>query len=142
MPGLEARIVEGADDAIIYADAQGVIQLWNEAAARLFGYRPVEAVGRSLDLIVPEKHRQRHWEGYRRVMESGHTRYAGQLLAVPARHRDGRTISVEFTVTSIKEEDGSVEGIAGILRDVTARREEEIELRRRLRDAEGDPPGE
>jgi len=92
------RLVAGCPDAVIYADAQGRIRFWNDAASRLFGYRATEALGQSLDLIIPEQLRDRHWQGYEHVMKGGKSRYGeGDLLAVPALHKDGRQISVEFT---------------------------------------------
>ena len=130
------QIVDGAGDAIVFADAEGTIRLWNAAAERMFGYPAAEAVGASLDLIVPEKHRPRHWEGYARVMRTGQTKYGGDLLAVPAVRRDGSRISIEFTVTLVRDGDGAVRGIAAIVRDVTARRDAETQLRRRVQELE------
>lgn len=132
MAGLEKSIVDGAHDAVIYAGRDGIIRLWNAAAARMLGHSEDEAVGQSLDVIIPEKHRQRHWSGYQRVMETGETAYTGSLLAVPALHADGSRVSVEFTVTLVKDDAGAVEGIAAIMRDVTQRRESERALRREL----------
>ena len=136
MRSLAEQIVDGAGDAIVFADAEGTIRLWNVAAERLFGYPAGEAVGASLDLIVPEKHRPRHWEGYARVMQTGQTKYGGELLAVPAVRRDGCRISIEFTVTLVRDGDGAVRGIAAIVRDVTARRDAETLLRRRVQELE------
>ena len=130
------QIVDGAGDAIVFADAEGTIRLWNAAAERMFGYPAAEAVGASLDLIVPEKHRPRHWEGYARVMRTGQTKYGGDLLAVPAVRRDGSRISIEFTVTLVRDGDGAVQGIAAIIRDVSARRDADAKLRRRVQELE------
>src|SRR5437764_7749377 len=132
MRSLEQQIVDGAGDAIVFADAAGTIRLWNAAAERMFGYPAVEAVGASLDLIVPEKHRPRHWDGYARVMRTGQTKYGGELLAVPAVRRDGSRISIEFTVTLVRDGDGAVQGIAALIRDVTARRNADTTLRQRV----------
>jgi PAS domain S-box-containing protein len=98
----------------------------------MFGYRQAEALGQSLNLIIPPKLQSRHWQGYRRVMETGVTRYGSQLLAVPGRHRDGRTLSLEFTVTLVKDSHGRTTGAAAIIREVTARWQRERELRARL----------
>jgi PAS domain S-box-containing protein len=131
--GFLARLVRDCPDAIIYADAQGSIRLWNEGAARIFGVAAEEAMGQSLDLIIPERLRARHWQGYHEVMGGRQTRYAaGALLAVPARYRDGRQISVEFTILPFQDDTGKMLGIAAILRDVTARFEEVRGLRREL----------
>jgi PAS domain S-box-containing protein len=123
LPGgrsLEAEIVARTDHAVIVADAAGTIRFWNPAAEAMFGLTASDAIGQSLDVIIPEKLRERHWDGYRRVMETGESSYAGRTLAVPALRADGTRISVEFTVTMLPGEDGSVAGIAAIMRDVTA----------------------
>jgi PAS domain S-box-containing protein len=128
-----ARLVRDCSDAIIYADAEGVVRLWNEGAARTFGFAEEEALGQSLDLIIPERLRARHWQGYSEVMGGRPSRYAaGALLAVPAVHKDGRQISVEFTILPFHGDAGTLVGIAAILRDVTARFEEVRALRREL----------
>jgi PAS domain S-box-containing protein len=127
MEDLARRVLEGTDDAVVVADTEGVIRFWNRSAERVFGWPAEEAVGRTLDLIVPEKHRATHWAGYRRVMAGGETAYAGRLLAVPALRRDGERISIEFSVAILR---GT--GVAAIIRDVTERRRAEQELRRRL----------
>jgi len=133
---LEAAIVERTDHAVIVADAEGTIRFWNPAAEAMFGWPRAEAVGRSLDLIVPEKLRDRHWDGYRRVMATGETEYAGRTLAVPALRADGSRLSIEFTVTLVPGDDGAIAGIAAIVRDVTAAWEERRALMRRLAEAE------
>lgn len=120
-------------DAIIGADRDGVITFWNAGAQRIFGFTPTQALGESLDLIIPERLRQRHWTGWRNVMANGRSRYgAGDLLSVPAVRQDGTTISVEFTISPLFGVDDEMLGIAATLRDVTARFEETRELRRRL----------
>ncbi len=127
-----------APDAIIYADAAGLIQFWNKGAERLFGFTAAEAIGHSLDLIIPEKLRGRHWEGYREVMRTGRSRYgAGELLAVPGQHKDGTRVSLEFTILPFRDEDGHMMGIAAILRDVTKRFTEMQALRRQLEAQKG-----
>lgn len=122
-----------APDGIVYADAAGVIRFWNKGAERIFGFTAAEAVGRSLDLIVPERLRQRHWDGYHEVMRTGKTRYgAGDLLSVPSAHKDGRRLSIEFTVLPIANDAGGLDGIAAIMRDATQRFEEMKRLRQEL----------
>jgi PAS domain S-box-containing protein len=116
-----AQFVEAAGDAIVAADAQGSIILWNAAAERLFGYSKAEALGKSLDLIIPERHRARHWDGYRKVMQSGTTRYGTRLLSVPATHKDGRRLSIAFTVTLLFDPARRVQAIAAVIRDETER---------------------
>jgi PAS domain S-box-containing protein len=127
------RIVEDAPDAIIFADRDGVIRLWNAGAQAVFGYQPEEALGQTLDLIVPERLRERHWEGFRRVMATGVTRYGReQLLAVPAIGKDRGRISVEFSIVMLRDAAGDSLGIAAILRDVSQRWQEQRRLRERL----------
>lgn len=126
------KIVEEVPDAIVFADREGVIRVWNAGAGAMFGYEAAEAVGRTLDLIIPEKLRERHWEGYHRVMETGMTKYGKELLAVPGIRKDGTRISLEFSVALIRGEDGGPEGIVAVMRDVTARwRKEQEEKKRR-----------
>ena len=126
-------LVNGAADAVIYADAAGAIRVWNRGAERIFGYAAEEALGASLDIIIPERLRARHWAGYDETLKTGRTRYgAGDLLAVPALRKDGATISVEFTIVPMVDEaTGRLSGIGAILRDVTARFNELKELRKR-----------
>lgn len=133
---LYREIVERAQDAIIYADREGLIGLWNLGAETIFGYPAAEAIGRSLDLIIPEPLRQRHWEGYRQVMATGKSRYQSALLAVPAVRKDGHRISVEFTLVPIRDEAGRLAGIAAIIRDVTERWDRDKATRRRLAELE------
>jgi len=126
-------VLASPGDAIILCDREGVIRFWNPGAERIFGFTPLEALGRSLDIIIPERQRARHWEGFSRVMETGRSRYGeGDLLSVPAQHRDGRRISVEFTIAMLRGGDGAMAGMVAVLRDVTARFEEMRALRRRL----------
>ena len=130
-----SRLVAGLPDAVVYADAAGVIRVWNEGARRMFGFGEEEAIGQSLDLIIPESLRPRHWSGYAHTMQTGESRYgAGDLLAVPALHKDGRRISVEFTIVPFQDADGRMEGIAAVMRDVTARFEEVRGLRRQVKE--------
>lgn len=126
------EIMEGTPDAVIVADREGVIRFWNAGAAAMFGYSAEQALGRSLDLVIPERQRERHWEGYRRVMATGVTRYGqGDLLAVPALRSDGSRISVEFTIVLLRG-DGQPAGAAAVMRDVTERWQRERALRERL----------
>lgn len=133
LPRLFEKLVQDAPDAIVYADSEGIIRFWNRGAERIFGFTAAEATGQSLDIIIPENQRARHWEGYSRVMKGGASRYgAGDLLAVPGLRRGGERISLEFTVVPLHGDDGKLCGIAAILRDVTKRFTEMKELRRQL----------
>jgi PAS domain S-box-containing protein len=123
-------------DAIVAADRDGIIRFWNPGAERLFGHSTDEALGRSLDLIIPVRLRERHWQGFGRVMETGRSRYGeSDVLAVPALRKDGATISVEFTVVPLRDEAGRLIALAALLRDVTKRFEETRELKRKLAEA-------
>jgi len=126
------RLVATSLDAIIFADQDGLIRLWNAGAEAMFGYRAAEMEGQSLDRIIPEPLRARHNEGFRRVMATGQSRYAADLLAVPGLKKDGSRISLEFTLTLIQDDGGQVLGAAAIIRDVTARWQRDQELKKRL----------
>jgi PAS domain S-box-containing protein len=127
------RLVSGMSDAIIYADAEGMIGRWNRGATRIFGFAEEEALGRSLDIIIPESLRERHWQGFRATMRTGESRYGdGQVLSVPAVRKDGARISVEFTIVPFTSDSGQMIGIAAIMRDTTTRFEELRALRGQL----------
>ncbi|WGD32364.1 PAS domain S-box protein [Ancylobacter sp. WKF20] len=131
-----ATLIDSAADAIIASDRAGDIVLWNAGAARIFGFTEAEALGQSLDIIIPEPFRARHWEGYHETVASGESRYgAGDMLAVPGLHKDGRRLSLEFTIALMKQE-GRVTGMVASLRDVTARFEETKALKKKLAAAE------
>lgn len=130
------RIIQHAADAIVVASPDGKITLWNPAAERLFGFAAAEAVGKSLDLIVPERHRARHWAGYNEVMRTGTTHYGSQVLRVPAIRKGGSQVSIAFTVGLLKASDGRVEAIFAILRDDSERWNTEKALRQRVAERE------
>jgi PAS domain S-box-containing protein len=131
------KIVEGSPDAIVLGDREGRIRIWNAGAEAIFGFTAAEALGQSMDLIIPERLRARHWEGYDRCMVTGVSRYgAGDLLAVPAVTKDGRTISIEFTIQMLKGPGGEILGPAAIIRDVTKRFQRDKELTRRVKELE------
>ena len=130
------RIIQQAADAIVLARPDGTIELWNPGAERLFGFTEAEVLGQSLDLIVPEKHRERHWAGYREVMRTGTTHYGDQVLRVPAQRKDGSRLSIAFTVGLMKGTDGQVEGIFAILRDDSEAFNTQKALRERVKELE------
>ena len=135
------ELVARSADAIVYADNQGAIGFWNAGAVRMFGFTEAEAVGQSLDLIIPQSLRERHWQGFDATMRTGESRYgAGEILAVPALRKDGTRISVEFTIVPFRDEDGRMAGIAAVLRDVTTRFEQMRTLQRELAALRGGGP--
>ena len=128
---LGLALLSSPAEAIVYSDREGLIRFWNAGAERVFGFTAEEALGQSLDIIIPERQRQRHWDGYDEVMKSGASRYgSGDLLSVPATRKDGGRISVEFTIVPLKDADGAMLGMAAVMRDVSARFEELKALRR------------
>jgi PAS domain S-box-containing protein len=129
---LEA-ILQASSDAIVATDRAGIITFWNPGATRIFGFESSEAVGQSLDIIIPENLRKRHWDGFHQTMATGTSRYGdGDLLSVPALTKTGRRISVEFTIAVLRDEGQAPAGTVAIMRDVTQRFEELRELRRRV----------
>lgn len=135
---LYKSIVENAPDAMIFADREGIIRLWNLGAEAMFGYTAEESVGKTLDIIIPENLRARHWEGYKQTMATGETKYGKDLLAVPGIRKDGTRISLEFSIMLLRDEGGQPLGPAAILRDVTARWKKEKELKERMAALEAD----
>lgn len=131
---LPDRILDSSPDAIVVCDPLGRVRLWNRGAERIFGFSRSEAEDASLDLIIPERLRARHWAGWKTAMRSGHTRYAeGQLLAVPALRKDGRQISIEFSIQFLKDGNGRIEWLVAIIRDVTQRYQRDKALRADLK---------
>ncbi|MFN3655811.1 MAG: PAS domain-containing protein [Pseudolabrys sp.] len=129
-----AAVLHSLGDAIVACDRDGVIRFWNAGAERVFGFGAAEAVGQSLDIIIPERLRARHWEGYDKMMSTGQSRYAGgDTLSVPSMRKDGATLSIDFTLAALKDEQGAVCGLIAVMRDVTARFEELKALRRQAR---------
>ena len=130
------QLVRGMGDAVVVSDAQGAIVVWNAAATRLFGFSEEEALGQPLDLIIPDRLRGRHNEGYAKTVETGITRYGTSLLKVPALHKDGRQLSIAFTVALLTGAQGEVQGVAAVIRDDTARFNEDRAMRRRIAELE------
>jgi PAS domain S-box-containing protein len=130
------QLVQKSNDAIVYSDREGKIRLWNSGAEEMFGFTAEEALGQSLDIFIPENLRARHWDGYYKVMETGTTRYATEMLNAPALRKDGSRISTEFSMVIIRDADGGIAGTAAVIRDVTARWNKEKALRARLAELE------
>jgi PAS domain S-box-containing protein len=127
------QMVQVLGDGVIACDAAGTVRYWNAAATRIFGFTEADAVGQSLDLIIPARQQQRHWDGFYKTLATGITRYGASVLRVPALHKEGRPLSIAFTVALLQTPDGAVTGIAAVVRDDTAAWQEERALRTRLR---------
>jgi PAS domain S-box-containing protein len=137
------RILDDSPDAILISDREGTVRYWNAAAERVFGFRASEAIGVSMDLIIPERLRGRHWAGWETTMRTGVTRYGdGQLLCVPALHSDGRQISIEFSIQLLRGSGEQIEWVVAVLRDVTAHYHREKALRAQLKALEAKVDGQ
>jgi len=139
--GLAVRILDGSPDAVLICDRAGIVRFWNAAAERVFGFSVAEILGASMNLIIPERLRVRHWAGWEAAMTTGATRYGeGQLLTVPALHKNGRQISIEFSIQLLKDADGRIEWVVAIVREVTERFLREKDLRAQLKAVHRHPP--
>ena len=130
------QLVNAIGDAVVISDKHGAITLWNPAAERMFGFTQEEALGQSLDLIIPERLRGCHWEGYEKTMATGQTRYGNDVLKVPSVHKDGRALSIAFTVALLYSPERELTGIVAVIRDETARFQEDRNLRKRIAELE------
>jgi len=133
------RIVEQTTDAVIFADREGLIRIWNRGAEVVFGFPSAEALGQSLDIIIPEELRKRHWEGYNRAIDAGRTRLGGRVLVTRGLHRDGSRLYVDLSFAVIVDDEGRAEGALAIGRNVTERYLADKALRKRVAELEGGP---
>lgn len=133
-----AALVAAVPDAVVVSGRDGLITLWNAGAERIFGWTEEEALGRSLDLITPERLQKRHWEGYEKSMASGTTKYGSTLLKVPAVHKSGRALSIAFTVAMLFDDAGRVSSVIAVIRDETERFQEDRRLRQRIAELENE----
>jgi PAS domain S-box-containing protein len=136
-----SALVSAVGDAVVVSNATGAITLWNKAAERLFGYTEAEALGQSLDIIIPDRLRERHWDGYVKTMETGVTRYGTDVLQVPAIDKSGRNFSIAFTVALLYGPEGKVSDIAAVIRDDTKRFEKDRVQRKRINELEAQVKG-
>lgn len=127
---LAAALVEQAPDAMIFVDPQGTIQVWNEAASRIFGFAKEEALGANLDMIIPERFRDAHWRGFQRALADGVTKYVGQALPTRAARADDTKIYVELSFAVVRDGEARVLGALANARDITERFEKERSSRR------------
>lgn len=135
-PELALALVHQSPDATVFADSDGTIRVWNDAARRVFGHTPQQAMGQNLDIIIPERFREAHWKGFRRAISERTTKYAGQALATRSVRSDGVQIYVEMSFSVVLDADGEVLGVLSQLRDITERFEKERADRKRLRELE------
>jgi PAS domain S-box-containing protein len=134
-------LVGAIGDAVVVSDREGKVIVWNPAAERMFGFTEAEALGQSMDMIIPERLRKRHWEGFDKSMATGTTRYGHDVLRVPAVDKAGRAMSIAFTVAMLFGPDGKVSAIASVIRDETSRFAEDRALRRRVVELEAQLAG-
>lgn len=134
-------LVGAIGDAVVVSDREGKVIVWNPAAERMFGFTEAEALGQSMDMIIPERLRKRHWEGFDKSMETGTTRYGHDVLRVPAVDKAGRSMSIAFTVAMLFGPDGTVSAIASVIRDETSRFAEDRALRKRVIELEAQLAG-
>ena len=129
-------LVAAVGDAVMVCDAHGAILLWNPACERMFGHTEAEVLGKTMDMIIPERLRKRHWEGYDTTMATGITKYGHDVLRVPAIDKQGNALSIAFTVAMLYGADGKVSAIASIIRDETVRFNDERALKKRVAELE------
>jgi PAS domain S-box-containing protein len=129
-------LVAAVGDGVMASDAQGLITLWNPACERMFGFTEADALGKSLDLIIPQRQQKPHWDGYHKTMATGITKYGNDVLRVPAVHKDGHTLSIAFTVSMLHTAEGAVSAIVAVIRDESVKFAEERSLRKRLMELE------
>ena len=120
MDSIHIQMIEQASEAVLFADANEIIKIWNKKAELVFGYTLEEAIGRPLAIIIPDRFLSRHQDGYKGVMKTGVTAYDDEVLSVPAKRKDGSTISIEFSVSIIREK-GEILGVLAIIRDTTVK---------------------
>ena len=120
-PELMNAIIEQCPDAMIFADREGAIRLWNRAAEALFGYSAAEVLGGNLDVIIPERLRGAHWAGYRRAIAAGETKYGNRVLTTRSTRKDGSKLYVELSFALVKDRGGMVTGALATARDGTER---------------------
>jgi PAS domain S-box-containing protein len=120
-PALCQALIEQLPDAVVFADRDGVIRAWNEGAEAVFGFAASEVLGLSLDVIIPERLRASHWEGFRRAIASGETRHANQVRTTRSLHKDGRKLYVDLSFGVVTDGAGAVAGAVAVGRDGSQR---------------------
>jgi PAS domain S-box-containing protein len=133
---LALAIVEQVADAIIFADRQGVIRLWNPAAEAVFGFSADEMIGQSLDLIIPERLRPAHWKAFRQAIVAGRTRLGRRALITRSVHKSGARLYVDLSFAIVRDAAGEVAGAVAVARDATDRYTSETTMKKRLAELE------
>lgn len=134
---LPLAILQQMAEAVVVADREGIIRVWNRGAGVVFGFTPEEAVGSPLALIVPERFRRAHEDGYRRAIATGYLRFENRVLTTRCNHKFGSRLYVAFSFSLLKAPDGSVQGVVAVGRDVTAEHFEDIA--KKVREGQGCP---
>ncbi|HEX6136210.1 MAG TPA: PAS domain S-box protein [Casimicrobiaceae bacterium] len=134
------RIVEATSDAVIFADREGLIRFWNRGAELVFGYAAAEVMGKSLDIIIPERLRRAHWDAYDRALQTGATKYTDRVLTTRSMHKNGSKLYVDLGFGLVKDANGTVLGAFATGRDCTARYLAERALKARVQELETKPP--
>ncbi len=124
-------IFNGVGDGILFCDTHGIIKMWSRGCEKIFGYTDKEAIGKSLDIIIPEKYRKTHWDGFFKAVEKKESKYSDDLLSVPAIRKDNKSISIDFSIAIIKEQEELI-GFGAIIRDVTRQFQEKKQLKKEL----------
>ena len=134
---VSAHILEGIADGVIYADRDGIIRVWNTGAAEVFGFTAQEALGRDLNIIVPEQLREAHWNGFDAAIARGATVGGRKARLTRGLHKDpSRKVYVEMTFAVVLGDDGTATGAVAIARDITEKRLQEVaDCKRRAEEA-------
>ena len=122
---LAELILEQTAEAVVYANRDGVIERWNAAAVAMFGYTAAEAIGQSLDLMIPERLRQAHWRGFNAAMANATLRLGGHPTLTRGAHKTGQKLFIEMSFALVLDGAGAALGSVAVARDVTARVERE-----------------
>lgn len=133
---LALLLVSQSPDAVVFADAEGIIRVWNTAAQRVFGFSEAQALGENLDIIIPERFREAHWRGFERALVDRASKYEGQALATRSARSDGTQIYVELSFAIVLDLAGEALGALAQARDITARYEREQANRKRIQQLE------
>jgi PAS domain S-box-containing protein len=133
---LHRALIETLPDAVIFTDREGVIRAWNGGAEAVFGHRAAEVIGKSLDIIIPERLRRAHWAGFDAAVETGRMKHGRESMTTRSTHKDGRDLYVDMSFALVRGTDGAVLGAVAVGRDITGRFVADRETRKRLAELE------